>query len=236
MQLDGIIFDKDGTLFDFGATWNTWAIDLISELSQGDIPTARHLAEVTHFDLSTGTFLPTSPIIAGTAREAAESVAVALPDRTVSEIEDLMNERAAEVPQVPPTNLRPLLDDLRGRGLRLGVMTNDSEFAARRHLDTADVSDLFHWVAGYDSGFGAKPAPDPLLAFAQRLGLDPACVAMVGDSTHDLVAGRAAGMTTIGVLTGLAGRRDLEMHADVILPHVGHLPDWLDALRSLNRA
>jgi phosphoglycolate phosphatase len=50
---------------------------------------------------------------------------------------------------------------------------------------------------------------------------------MVGDSTHDLDAGRAAGMATVGVLTGLAGAADLAPHADAILPDIGALPGWL---------
>lgn len=227
MDLDGIIFDKDGTLFDFGATWNSWALDLIVELSEGDADTARRIAAETDFDLATGTFRPTSPIIAGTGREAAEHVARALPGRSLDELEALMNERAAQAPQQPPTDLAPLLDDLAGRGLRLGVMTNDSEYAARAHLDAARVLDRFHWIAGFDSGHGAKPAPTPLLAFAAHEGVDPARVAMVGDSTHDLVAGRAAGMVTIAVLTGMAGAEELAPYADAVLPHVGHLPDWL---------
>ena len=59
---------------------------------------------------------------------------------------------------------------------------------------------------GFDSGFGAKPALGPLLAFATAMGLLPDQVVMVGDSPHDLIAGRAARMHTIGVLTGLASR------------------------------
>lgn len=229
MELDGIIFDKDGTLFDFGATWNTWALDLITELAEGDAETARRIALATDFDLTTAQFKPTSPVIAGTGRQAAECVARALPDRSLEALEELMNRRAAEAPQVPPTDLAPLLDDLAGRGLRLGVMTNDSAYAARVHLERAQILDRFHWVAGFDSGHGAKPAPAPLLAFARDQGLDPARVAMVGDSTHDLLAGRAAGMVTVGVLTGMAGQGDLEPYADTVLPHIGHLPDWLAA-------
>jgi len=227
MQLDGIIFDKDGTLFDFGATWNAWAVSLIAELSGGDGDLARRIARVADFDLTTGTFRPTSPIIAGTNREAAECIAQALPDRPVEELEELLTLRATQAPLAPPTDLVPLLDDLTMRGLRLGVMTNDSEYAARAHLKAAQVLDHFHWIAGFDSGHGAKPAPTPLLAFAQHQGIDPARTAMVGDSTHDLVAGRAAGMVTVGVLTGMADDSDLAPHADVILPHIGHLPDWL---------
>jgi phosphoglycolate phosphatase len=51
---------------------------------------------------------------------------------------------------------------------------------------------------------------------------------MVGDSLHDLHAGRAAGMRTVAVLTGMASHADLAPHADLVLPHIGHLPDWLD--------
>jgi len=69
------------------------------------------------------------------------------------------------------------------------------------------------------------------LAFTRALGLDPARVAMVGDSRHDLVAGRAAGMRTVGVLTGLAGSADLAPLADVVLADIGALPGWLAGLR-----
>jgi len=68
------------------------------------------------------------------------------------------------------------------------------------------------------------------LAFARSLGLDPGRVVMVGDSRHDLEAGRAAGMRTIAVLTGIAGAADLAPHADTVLPDIGALPDWLDQL------
>ena len=85
------------------------------------------------------------------------------------------------------------------------------------------------FIAGFDSGHGAKPAPGPLLAFARAVAVDPARVVMVGDSPHDLIAGRAAGMQTIGVLTGTASRGDLAPLADLVLSDIGHIPGWLDA-------
>jgi phosphoglycolate phosphatase len=97
------------------------------------------------------------------------------------------------------------------------------------HLDTAKVRHLFDFIAGFDSGYGAKPAPQPLLAFAAAMGLAPEQVVMVGDSTHDLIAGRAAGMKTIAVLTGMAGPADLAPLADAVLPDIGHIPGWLQA-------
>ncbi len=50
---------------------------------------------------------------------------------------------------------------------------------------------------------------------------------MVGDSTHDLVAGRAAGMLAIGVLTGMAARSDLDPYADLVLNDIGEIPALL---------
>jgi phosphoglycolate phosphatase len=86
------------------------------------------------------------------------------------------------------------------------------------------------FLAGYDSGHGAKPAPGQLLAFCAATGLPAEAVLMVGDSRHDLAAGRAAGMRTVGVLTGLASADDLARDATVVLDHIGHLPGWIDAL------
>jgi phosphoglycolate phosphatase len=72
-------------------------------------------------------------------------------------------------------------------------VTNDAEAPAHAHLNRAGVADLFDFVAGCDSGHGAKPAPGQLLAFARRTGLAPERVVMVGDSLHDLHAGRMPG-------------------------------------------
>jgi phosphoglycolate phosphatase len=128
--------------------------------------------------------------------------------------------------------LRPLLAALRGQGLRLGVATNDSEAPARQHLANHGITDCFDFISGYDSGHGAKPGPGMCLAFARQLGLEPARVAMVGDSRHDLEAGRAAGMRTIAVLTGIARHDELEPHADVVLADIGAIPDWLSGLKA----
>ena len=140
-----------------------------------------------------------------------------------------MNEEAAQAPQQPAVPLRPLLEGFRAQNIALGVATNDSEVPARAHLGAAGITDLFDFIAGYDSGHGGKPAPGQLLAFAKAVGLEPAQIAMVGDSTHDLHAGRAAGMRTIAVLTGTAVTAQLAPFADVVLADIGEIPAWLAA-------
>lgn len=228
-RVDAVLFDKDGTLFDFHATWSVWAQGVIEDLAGGAPGVMARLADAAHYDLGARRFRPTSPIVAGTNREAAECFAAVLPDRRVEEIELHLMRCAARAPLAPAVPLGPFLDGLGGRGLRLGVVTNDTEFGARTHLGAVGVLDRFDFVAGFDSGHGAKPAPGPLLAFALAVRITPGRVVMVGDSAHDLIAGRSAGMQTIGVLTGTASRADLAPLADVVLPDIGHIPDWLDA-------
>ena len=120
------------------------------------------------------------------------------------------------------------------RGLHLGVATNDSEHAARAHLRTAGIHDRFAFIAGADSGHGGKPDPGMCLAFAAAVGIAPGQVLMVGDSLHDLHAGRAAGMRTLGVLTGMANAAELAPHADLVLPDIGALSGVLGPGNRLN--
>ncbi|MES2968243.1 MAG: HAD family hydrolase [Pseudomonadota bacterium] len=228
-MIDGVIFDKDGTLFDFRASWGAWAAALLRGLAETEAQ-ARTLGQAIGYDLETGVFAPDSPVIAATPDEIADEMLPHLPGLTHHALLERMNTLAAGAPMLPAVPLRVVLGDLRARGLKIGLATNDAEAPAHAHLAGAGVSDLFDFVAGFDSGHGAKPAPGQLLAFARRLSLDPSRVVMVGDSRHDLQAGRAAGMRTVAVLTGIAEASELAPHADVVMADIGGLGAWIDAL------
>lgn len=231
-KIAGIVFDKDGTLFDFSATWAVWASAFVMRLSGGDRDMAAEIGTVIGFDMDQRTFDPGSLVIASTAGEVGAALHPYCPHLSIDELMAELNNEAEQAPQVQAVPLDPLLRGFRATGLRLGVATNDAEKPALAHLVQAGISDFFDFIAGYDSGYGGKPAPGQLLAFASQTGLDPASVLMVGDSTHDLRAGRAAGMIPVGVLTGLASEADLAPFADIVLPDIGHLPSWLAARAS----
>lgn len=226
-KVKALLFDKDGTLFDFQATWGAWAHHFMQELAGEDALRLGAMADAMHYDAEARLFRTTSPMIASSNRECAEVISGALPGSCVDDIEQRMIRSAAQAPLTPPVPLAPFLDNLAGQGIVLGVFTNDAELVAHAHLRSAGVADRFAFIAGADSGYGAKPDPDPLLAFASAVAIDPGAIAMVGDSTHDLEAGRAAGMHTVGVLTGPASASDLTPFADVVLPDIGHIPAWL---------
>ncbi|TPE50242.1 HAD family hydrolase [Amaricoccus solimangrovi] len=226
-QVRGLVFDKDGTLFDFNATWSAWCHGFILGLAEGDPARAEALAERLGYELEKRRFLKTSPVIAGTMEFVVQAALGVRPEFGEARLRRHIVASTSAAPQVEAAPLIALLDRLRAGGLVLGVATNDSEAPARVHLERAGVIDRFAFIAGYDSGHGAKPTPGMLLAFSAATGIPPEACAMIGDSVHDLASGRAAGMTTIGVLTGPASAEDLAPHADAVLPDIGALPAWL---------
>jgi phosphoglycolate phosphatase len=227
IPIRGLCFDKDGTLFEFAATWEAWAQAFLIRAAAGDTARAAQLGATIGFDVTAGTFARDSIVIAGTPDEIALALAPHFTDLSHVALVNMLNEEAATAPQKQAVPLAPLLEGLRASNMALGVATNDSEAPARAHLAAAGVTELFDFIAGYDSGFGGKPAPGQLLAFAQAVNLPPEQIVMIGDSTHDLDAGRAAGMRTIGVLTGAAKAPALAPFADVVLNDIGEIPAWL---------
>ncbi|MDJ0629521.1 MAG: HAD family hydrolase [Rhodobacter sp.] len=229
--IEGVLFDKDGTLFDFEATWNGWAALMLDDLAGGDPARAAALGARLGYDFAARRFDADSVVIAGTPGDIVECLSPGVPELTPDALIARLNAAAARAPQAEAAPLGPLLGSLRAMGLKLGVATNDAEAPARAHLAGVGHAEAFDFIAGYDSGYGGKPEPGMCLAFAAAVGLRAETVVMVGDSTHDLEAGRAAGMRTVAVLTGMAAEAVLAPLATVVLPDIGYLPDWIAAQR-----
>ncbi len=224
----GIIFDKDGTLFDFEATWTPWAQKFFLRMCDGDRAKAQNLGLAVGFDLEQGRFERDSIVIAGTPEEIVEGLAPLFPDHSEAAIVSIVNAEAEAAPMVETVPLVPFLKGLKLRGLKLGVATNDAEAPAVAHISAVGADAQFDFICGSDSGYGGKPEPGQIIGFCNAMGISADEVIMVGDSLHDLIAGKAAGCTTIGVLTGLATRDELAPHADVVLRNIGEIPFWLD--------
>lgn len=222
------LFDKDGTLLDFTATYGPAIPDVIADLL-GERSGVRfeNMARILGYDLETGLFAEDSFLIAGSTGDYLDAFAEAadLPadQALIDRIDQLFREFA--LPHVTPfQGVTAFLDDLKGRGLPLGIATNDAELNARQQLQSAGIDDRFGFIVGYDSGHGGKPAPGQILAFCDHCGLRPEEVAMVGDSNHDLHAAKSVGALAIGVTTGFYGADELAPHADVLLASFAEIP------------
>ena len=226
-SIRGLLFDKDGTLFDFEKTWNSWTSRILTEVSKQSDVSISALADAIDFDLKTGKLLPQSIVIAGTHRQVTAALHTKLSNWDFEHLESYLLDYVIETRQYEVVPLQKYFRKLKSEGLLLGVMTNDAERGAQAHLAAAGIFDLLDFVAGSDTGFGCKPAPEPLLAFAKITGLKPHEIAMVGDSLHDLQAAQAAGMMRIAVLTGVATEDELKKHADLVLPSIANLLDLI---------
>lgn len=96
----------------------------------------------------------------------------------------------------------PVLDALVARGATLGVVTSKLRRGAERGLKLTGLAEHFRVVVTADEVTRPKPDPEPVLTALERAGADPARAVFIGDSPHDIAAGRSAGIATAGVLWG----------------------------------
>ena len=230
LAIKGVLFDKDGTLIDFQRTWGPAIHAVIHALAKGDADKLARQAECLHFDIAERRFRATSPIIGGSTAHYGMAWAAALGRSDFPALRAEIDELAAAacIDSLTPVGEPALvMAELQALGLKLGLATNDAEASARRHLAQLGLESWMDFVAGYDSGHGAKPAPGMVLAFAREIGAAPAEIALVGDTLHDLDCARAAGAVAIAVLSGVATREDLAPHADYVIADIGELPGLL---------
>jgi HAD superfamily hydrolase (TIGR01549 family) len=110
----------------------------------------------------------------------------------------------------------------------LAVVSARGAYGTHQFLEMRGLLKFFGCVAHGQSTPHTKPWPDPVLWAAEQLGVLPEECLMIGDTTVDIRAGRAAGAQTIGVLSGFGDRKELcRVRADHILPSVADLPDLL---------
>jgi phosphoglycolate phosphatase len=228
MAIRGILFDKDGTLIDYERTWVPINREAALFAAQGDKDLADHLLRLGGHDPATDRVTPGTALAAGDFNDIAQAFAAhpgiaATPELTAG-IERIFVRGGAQNSALI-SGVRETIEELKRRGFRLGLATNDSIGGLEASLAPHGVLHQFDFAAGCDSGHGAKPGPGMALAFCEAVGITPAEAAMVGDAVHDLAMGRAAGFAlNIGVVSGTSGREDLEDFADLILASVNDIP------------
>ncbi|MSR07742.1 MAG: HAD family hydrolase [Gemmatimonadetes bacterium] len=99
---------------------------------------------------------------------------------------------------------------LKDRGMLLGVVTSKMQRGTQQGLALCGLGGLFDTIVAADDTTRHKPHPEPVYLALERLGADAATTVFVGDSTHDLAAGRAAGVRTGAAMWGPFSRAQLE--------------------------
>ena len=109
------------------------------------------------------------------------------------------------------------VDALARRGLRLAIVTSKHREATLRGMDLCGLVEHFPVIVTPEDVSHPKPHPEPVLHALDRLGVRPEEAVFVGDSPHDMAAGKAAGTRVAAALWGPFPREALERER----------PDWM---------
>ena len=229
-EADLVIFDKDGTLLDFEATWLGIIRALIEAIGRRT-PMSPGLADRIQrylgIDLAGESIHGFGPLAMGTDVETEVIMTGCLYREGLrwDEAGAIVRAACAEVfgGQVRLDHMTAapgaleLLAELKRRGILTAVATNDNAIDAGRDMRAIGAAPFIDFVAGADSVKHAKPAPDMIALICARLKVDPARAVMVGDAVSDTIAGQKAGC---GLTVGISGFVPVEIigqHCDVVI-------------------
>jgi HAD superfamily hydrolase (TIGR01509 family) len=106
----------------------------------------------------------------------------------------------------------------------MAVVTARSHRATVDFLHYSGLSDHLTCIASALTTKRGKPHPAPILWAAQQMNVPPEACLMIGDTKMDILAGKAAGAQTVGVLSGFGTEKELRnCGADEILGSIREL-------------
>jgi HAD superfamily hydrolase (TIGR01509 family) len=188
-RFDLVIFDLDGTLIDNKVAIReniNYALEshgyLKAGLAQIDSTIGKPLEEA-FMRLAPGINLETAKKLRQTYRSKY---------RSTSHVGVVFLEGVPEV-----------LERLKGTGVKLAVATTKANEELGPLLEKIDLLKYFDIALGRTEGLKMKPDPEMLNHIMKAVGVEPGKTAMVGDTNTDILAGRNAGVYTVGVLSGV---------------------------------
>lgn len=114
--------------------------------------------------------------------------------------------------------LKEVLDTIKARGVRIAIVSNKPDFAARSVVNELYGENYFDFVSGQVPGGVLKPDPAVVLSVMDRFGASHDECIYVGDTSTDMQTGKNAEIYTVGVLWGFRGRDELvENGADTVI-------------------
>jgi pyrophosphatase PpaX len=202
-----ILFDLDGTLIDttdlivqcFHFSWNT--VCSFSHSRETLIKTfGMPLRDAMYQLLTAGD--PKNDIIGtGSDEQIIEKLLAAYRSFNLSNHDSLAR---------PFRGACDVLKELRRRGYLIAVVTSKSRELGLRGLRLCSLDCLLDSAIFLEDTSFHKPRPEPILAALERLSTRSASAVYVGDSRHDIIAARAAGVRAVAALWGPSPRTELE--------------------------
>ncbi|MDH6592590.1 phosphoglycolate phosphatase [Variovorax sp. TBS-050B] len=206
-RFDAAIVDLDGTMVDTLGDFAVSLNQMLGDLSLPPIPSAAIERMVgkgsEHLILSALAHVLASPAsaFAHEGADALQARAQALFDRAWDRYQHHYLAINGQHSALYPGVLEGLAA-LRARGLRLACLTNKPGAFARPLLAAKGLEGFFDFAFGGDAFERKKPDPLPLRRACEALGTAPERTLMIGDSSNDARAARAAGCPVVLVTYG----------------------------------
>lgn len=105
--------------------------------------------------------------------------------------------------------VREMLAALAARGLKMGIVTSKRRRSTELAIARFGLAPYIAAAVSAEDTSAPKPAAEPVLEAARRLGADVAAIGVVGDGAYDVQAARAAGARSIAALWGTRDREAL---------------------------
>lgn len=212
-MVDTVMFDFDGTLVNSLDCYHEVFVDAFNELGLPLVEKAALMALMRHGSNILDTLVPADwPERDDVKKRCSTLFRELWAERSISSI-TLHNE------------VIPTVQALCARHYLLGVATAAQGPWITHLLQAHELAPCFGAVVTYADVPVRKPAPDILLECLRRLDRGPQRSVYIGDSPIDIIAAKAAGVRSIGVLSGASDRASLEeVEPELILDHVGQLP------------
>jgi haloacid dehalogenase superfamily, subfamily IA, variant 1 with third motif having Dx(3-4)D or Dx(3-4)E len=239
-NIKGIIFDKDGTLFNYSEVWGPIIGRSITTIMKvfnlQNHPTARRrLADFVGVDQDgyinpKGILFNHEEIIRGSLKFISFCLKCHLnPIKTVLLFKRLLAESQTVgldkiLSEIDFSNIHELFNKLEAKGIIVGVVTNDSTESTKICLETMGIADQVQFLKTKDSNCRKKPSPQAIEQFCRTFSLKPEEVAVVGDTNADMTfADRGKAGYKVGLLSGAGDLKAIEKLADVIYPDISSL-------------
>lgn len=212
-DIDGILFDKDGTLLEFRSLWVDWSKQLIGRIMRKTERVEREeLGQAIGFNEQENIWDPTGPLCIGSIADLITILSHKLYQNgvpwndsitLVTDVYEEVNQRMKVREEIKAVSgLDTLLRDAHESDLKLGVVTSDNQAQAMEHLHALHIDHYFNSVIGHDQVERGKPFPDMVEKACEELNLREERTLIIGDSNGDMLVGDNAGLlASIGIVS-----------------------------------
>lgn len=235
-----ILFDKDGTLFQFMMLWGNWADSVLNRIEErltliGEGFTGPRAAvfgtqhdsqgRITGYDLEGPLAMATVEETNGILAWQLYAAGVPWNEALVHAIQiskHAMLDVRQNKPVIPMPGLLHFLQECQAASILLGVVTSDDTSSTMEQLGWAEISHYFQVIIGRDQVNLGKPHPEMVERASHILGIDPQHIVVVGDTNADMIMAKQAG---VKLTIGISSSEEVEglLDADVMISHYKEL-------------